>query len=182
MRKIVEEIRFSAKVSRPAEKERVSWLFIHLPQDASSKLPSRSMCSVEGTINGTEFAATLPPDGEGGHWLKVTEKLQKESGVRAGDAAEIVMRPAAVEPEPEVPSDLLAALATHPKARETWEQTTAVARRDWIQWISIGKLAETRQKRIDTTLDKLGKGMKRACCFDRSGMVGDRVSCPIAEE
>ena len=45
-----------------------------------------------------------------------------------------------------------------------------VARRDWIHWITSGKKAETRTKRIAVACDKLASGHRRACCFDRSGM------------
>jgi hypothetical protein len=38
-----------------------------LPKEASAKLPSRSMTSVEGMFNGLAFQATLEPDGQGGH-------------------------------------------------------------------------------------------------------------------
>jgi hypothetical protein len=49
----------------------VAWTFLTLPMEASVKLPSRGMASVEGTFNGLAFRATLQPDGHGGHWLKV---------------------------------------------------------------------------------------------------------------
>ena len=51
----------------------------------------------------------------------------------------------------------------------TWKDITTVARRDWIHWITSGKKAETRVKRIDVAIDKLACGNRRACCFDRSG-------------
>ncbi|MBP6797828.1 MAG: YdeI/OmpD-associated family protein, partial [Luteimonas sp.] len=51
-----------------------------------------------------------------------------------------------------------------------WEDITPVARRDWIHWVTSGKKAETRAKRIGTACDKLASGQRRACCFDRSGM------------
>ena len=69
-----------------------------------------------------------------------------------------------------MPSDLRKALAADDEARSTWKDITAVARRDWIHWITSGKKAETRAKRIEVARDKLACGNRRACCFDRSGM------------
>ena len=66
--------------------------------------------------------------------------------------------------------DLRKALAADPAAKETWGDITAVARRDWIQWVTSGKKAETRVKRIASGCDMLASGKRRACCFDRSGM------------
>ncbi len=177
-------IRFTAKLCRPKTTETVvSWTFLILPKDASAKLPSRGMTSVEGTLNGFAFRATLEPDGQGGHWLKVDQKLRESAGVEAGDLIPLEIAPVAVEPEPEVPDDLRQALVTAPlKASETWSDLTPVARRDWIHWITSGKRAETRVKRIGVAISKLSAGDRRPCCFDRSGMYSKSLSCPVADD
>src|SRR5947207_730047 len=65
MTKTVSKIRFRAKLFRPAATAKVgSWTFLTLPKDASAKLPSRGMTTVEGTINDFPFRATLEPDGQ----------------------------------------------------------------------------------------------------------------------
>ncbi len=80
-----------------------------------------------------------------------------------------------------VPPVLQAALAGAPvKAREVWEDITPIARRDWIHWITSGKKAETRVKRVQTACSMLASGKRRACCFDRSGMYSKSLSAPKA--
>lgn len=184
MTKTASKIHFSAKLFRPkATAKSVSWTFLTLPQEASAKLPSRGMTSVEGTLNGFPFSATLEPDGQGGHWLKVVQKLRETARAEAGDLVTLQIAPVAVEPEPEVPDDLRKALAAAPpKASETWSGITPLARRDWIHWITSGKRAETRGKRIDVAISKLSAGDRRPCCFDRSGMYGKSLSCPVADD
>ena len=112
-------IRFKAKLLRPAENEKPdSWTFLILPKNASTKLPSRGMTAIEGTLNGFAFQATLEPDGQKSHWLKVDRKLSEAAGAEAGDVVALDIAPAAEEPEPAVPSDLRKALAAAaPKAR-----------------------------------------------------------------
>src|SRR5436189_3584596 len=84
MTKTASKIRFRAKLFRPAATAKVgSWTFLILPKDASAKLPSRGMTTVEGTINGFTFRATLEPDGQKSHWLKVDRKLHEAAGGRA---------------------------------------------------------------------------------------------------
>lgn len=163
------KIRFKAKLLRPSEPAGAAWLFLVLPKAASAKLPARSMVSVEGIFAGQPFQATLEPDGEGSHWLKVDEALRKAAGVEAGAMVALEMAPVDKEPEPEVPADVRKAFAAHPDALATWQDITPVARRDWIHWITSGKKAETRVKRIATACDMLASGKRRACCFDRSG-------------
>ena len=184
MAKSASKIRFKAKLHRPAGAAKgESWTFLSLPKDASKKLPTRSMQSVEGTFSGVSFAATLEPDGQGGHWLRVEPGLREAAGAKVGAVVELEIAPVAVEPEPKVPADFKKALAAAtPKARETWSAITAIARRDWIFWIVSGKKAETRVKRIEVALSKLSAGNRRPCCFDRSGMYDKSLSCPIADD
>ena len=183
MTRSASNIRFKATLHRPANAEKgASWTFLVLPKAASGKLPSRSMTSVEGSFNGEPFAATLEPDGQGSHWLKVDSSLRQAAGVEAGDEVTLEIRPAEREPEPEVPADLGKALAATPEARSVWDDITPVARRDWIHWITSGKREETRVRRIEVACDKLAKGQRRACCFDRSGMYSKSLAAPVAAD
>ncbi|MCG3128627.1 MAG: hypothetical protein CHACPFDD_03516 [Phycisphaerae bacterium] len=183
-------IRFRTTLLRPKSADKRSdWAFLILPKDASTELPSRGQVTVEGTFNGVAFQATLQPDGQGGHWLKVDRKLREAAGapgtagLQAGDVVTLEIAPVAEEPEPTVPPDLRKALAAAPpKAREVWADVTPAARRDFIHWITSGKKAETRVKRIATACDMLAKGKRRPCCFDRSGMYDKSLSCPVADD
>jgi hypothetical protein len=178
------KVLFRATLLRPvATAKAVAWTFLILPREASAKLPSRGVTSVEGTFNGLAFRATLPPDGQGGHWLKVDRKLREAAGAEAGDVVSLEIAPVAEEPEPRVPADLRKALtAAQPKAQAVWSDITPIARRDWIQWIESAKRAETRLKRIESACDMLAKGKRRPCCFDRSGMFARNLTCPVADE
>ena len=177
-------IRFTATLLRPkTDDTTVAWTFLTLPKQASARLPSRGMASVEGTFNGVAFCATLEPDGQGGHWLKVAPELRRAAGAEVGDVVALEIAPMTDEPEPAVPADLRQALAAaHLKARAAWSDITALARRDWIQWIESAKREETRRKRIDSACDMLAKGKRRPCCFDRSGMYAKNISCPVADD
>ena len=185
-------IRFKAKLFRPAmeparpradqrEKSEDSWTFLILPKNASAKLPSRSVTTIEGTINGVPFQAALEPDGQKSHWLRVDRKLREAAGAEAGDVVRLEIAPAAKEPEPEVPPDLRKALeAAAPKTRKLWSEITTNARRDWIHWITSAKQAETRARRIKNACSMLAAGKRRVCCFDRSGFYSKSMSAPKA--
>lgn len=173
-------IRFQARLSRPASPKGASWTFLVLPKDASARLPTRSMTSVGGTLAGQPFEATLEPDGKGSHWLKVPKALREAAAVEAGDKLTVEIAPLDRQLEPKIPADLRDALKAHPAAKATWDATTTVARRDWVAWMTSGKKAETRTKRLAAMMDMLEHGKKRVCCFDRSGMAGNNFSAPEA--
>jgi len=136
------------------------------------------MTSVEGTVNGSPFRATLEPDGQGSHWLKVSQKMREAAGADAGDIVTLEIEPAREEPEPRVPPDLRKALEAAPKARALWPEITPIARRDWIHWITSAKSPETRTRRIKNTCAMLAAGKRRVCCFDRSGIYSKSFSSP----
>ena len=151
-----------------------SWTILRLPEEASAKLPSRGMTMVSGTMNGIPFRTLLEPDGryapgqQSSHWFSPDQKLLDDAGATAGDSVEISMEPSKEWIEPEVPEDLKIALSASPKAEALWEDITPLARWDWIRWIRAVKTPETRQKHIEVALDKLNKGMRRPCCFNRN--------------
>ena len=175
-------IRFKATLFRPAESEKGdSWTFLVLPKNASAKLPSRGMTAVEGTINGFPFQATLEPDGQKSHWLRVDRNLSEAARAEAGDIVALEISLAAEEPEPKIPSDLRKALAAAaPKTRALWSDITPIARRDWIHWITSAKQSETRARRIKNACSMLSAGKRRPCCFDRSGFYSKSLSAPKA--
>ena len=171
-----------ARLLRPASPKGATWSFLVLPANASAKLPTRGMATVDGTLDGHAFQATLEPDGEGSHWLKVTRAMRVAAGATVGDTVVLEITPVAEEPEPGVPADLRKALAAARDAKAVWSDITAVARRDWIHWITSGKKAETRERRIANACDMLASGKRRACCFDRSGIYSKGMSAPEAAE
>lgn len=174
-------IRCKAKLLRPASPGHgAGWSFLILSRGASAKLPSRGLVTVDGTLDGHPFQATLQPDGDGGHWLKVDDALRDAADVAAGDTVALEIAPVAQEPEPKVPADLRKALAAQPEAKATWSDITPVARRDWIFWITSAKRRETRARRVGTACDMLASGKRRACCFDRSGKYGGGMGAPEA--
>lgn len=171
--------RFEATLLCPAKSDgQGSWAFLVLPKSVSEKLPRRGRTSVDGTLNGHPFRATLEPDGQLSHWLKVGSELREASGVEIGDAVTVEVAPVAEEPEPALPPDLLEALNAKPDARVVWNATTTIARIDWIHWIESARQSSTRKSRVENASDMLASGKKRVCCFDQSGYYSKSLSAP----
>lgn len=170
---------FNTKLLRPAKLgEGDTWTFLVLPKAASDILPRRGRTSVTGTINGYPFQATLEPDGQLSHWLRVSKELREGAGASIGEMVKVQICPADPEPEPQLPDDLQEVLAASPAARSTWEDTTTIARLDWIHWIESAKQAKTRRRRIENACEMLSSGKKRVCCFDQSGYYSKSLSAP----
>ncbi len=175
--------RFQATLQRPRQADGESaWAFVVLPKAVSETLPRRGRTSIDGVLNGHRFTATLEPDGQLSHWLRVDAALQAAAGVAVGDVVTLQIEPVANEPEPALPSDLEDALAAAPAARSVWDATTTIARVDWIHWVTSAKQAKTRVKRIRDACDMLASGKKRVCCFDPSGYYSKALRAPEAAD
>ncbi len=150
------------------------WVILRLPQDASAKLPSRGMTMVAGSFNGIPFKAVLEPDGvyasdkKPSHWFAPDKKLLTEAKTKEGDTVQVYLEPTKEWIEPQVPEDVKKALSTSQKAEALWKDITPMARWDWIRWVRAVKTEETRQKHLEVMLDKLNRGMRRPCCFNRN--------------
>ncbi len=139
-------------------------LIIRIPKDISMSFSSRSLVMAEGTINGRDFHLPLEPDGLGSHWLAVPAELS----VRPGTTAQVSIRESETWIEPDLPNDIFEALQAKPTQHRIWESLTVKARWEWIRWIASTKNDATRSKRITVMLDKLRKGDRRPCCFNRN--------------
>lgn len=172
---------FEARLLQPADPGKGdSWAFLVIPKSASDTLPRRGRTTVDGTLNGCSFQATLEPDGQLSHWLKVSRELREAAGAEVGDLVSVSIVPAEPEPEPQPPDDLQEALAASPEALATWNETTTIARIDWIHWVESAKQAKTRKSRVDGACDMLASGKKRVCCFDQSGYYSKSLKAPQA--
>jgi len=64
-----------------------------------------------------------------------------------------------------LPSDFRKAIESDVTVRNLWGDITPLARNEWICWVTSAKKEETRKRRIEVGIDKLGRGMRRPCCW-----------------
>jgi hypothetical protein len=64
-----------------------------------------------------------------------------------------------------LPEDFRKAIEGNAKVLALWQDITPLARNEWICWVTSGKLAETRNIRIQKGISKMKGGMRRPCCW-----------------
>jgi hypothetical protein len=142
---------------------------VRLPEPASRQLPSRGQVAVRGSINGHEFRTVVEPDGYKGHWMKIDPALRQSAHISPGDHVTITLETTPHWPEPDVPEDLSAALASAlPNITDIWNDITPMARWEWVRWVNATANPVTRQRRVEVTIAKMKSGKRRPCCFDLS--------------
>jgi hypothetical protein len=142
---------------------------LRLPENASQLLPSRGQVAVRGSINDVEFRTVVEPDGMKGHWIRLDRRLRKATGISAGDPVRVAIEVVSEWPEPDVPSDLSAALSGAPdEIRAIWQDITPMARWEWVRWVNATPNPATRERRVEVAVSTMNDGKRRPCCFDRS--------------
>ena len=66
-----------------------------------------------------------------------------------------------VRPELPMPADLAAGLKRNARAAATWTGFSPSCRREYIEWIIEAKCPETREQRLETTLEWVAEGKQR---------------------
>ena len=80
------ELRFSGPLAHPTMP--ASWTVVAVPESRIAFGTGRTV-KVGGTIDGHPFAATLLPDGNGGHFLSLNAALRRAVGKHIGDIVDV---------------------------------------------------------------------------------------------
>lgn len=117
--------------------------------------------SVAGTLNETEIQGTLIPVGKTGrHRLFINSAMRNLAAVSAGDTIRMEIRPVTYG-KVDAPRDLSKALKSGGGAWSIFAKYPPSHKRELLRYIDEAKTAETRKKRIQTTVDHvLGKAAK----------------------
>ena len=76
-----------------------------------------------------------------------------------------------------MPPDLAAALAAAPQqVQDLWNQTTPMARSEWVRSVNATKNPDTRRRRVDVSISKMNSGKRRPCCFNLSACTDPDLS------
>lgn len=75
--------------------------------------------------------------------------------------------PRAAKAELPIPPDFAAALGAHPAARATLDGFAPSHRREYVEWITEAKRADTRARRIEQAIAQLAEGKKRNWKYEK---------------
>ena len=115
---------------------------------------SKDLVSGAGQFGKLTSIRDLPPRSKLVKLVRDAAKLN-ESG------ATVPRRPRAAPTPVKVPPDLSKALHTNAHAKTTFESFSLSHKREYVEWILEAKTPETRQRRLDTTIQWLSEGKPR---------------------
>jgi hypothetical protein len=157
------------------------FLFAKIPPELSKAHLRLGRITARISIGSSHFDAQMEPDGKLGHWFIIPSSVAKKEALTIKERASFILSCLEKQPEPLPPADFETLLKNNPSAQKTWDNTTTLAKIDWIHWMESAKQEKTKHERAANAIDMLEKGKKRVCCFDPSGFYSKALTCPVEE-
>lgn len=133
--------------------------FVEVPFDVE-KAFGKKRVPIRATIDGEPYRGSLVRMGGDCHMLLVRKAIREKIGKQAGDNVAVTLREDTAPRTVKVPSDVSRALRTKPAAHEFFQNLSFTHKREYIEWISGAKQAETRERRLARMLDLLKQKQK----------------------
>jgi hypothetical protein len=126
---------------------------VELPFDAKERF-GNARAPVRGTINGTDYRTTVAVYG-GVHLIGFKRDLRERAGVAIGDEVEVTIERDDEPRTVELPAALDAALGRDERAKAAFDGLSYSHRREYAEWIAEAKRDDTRERRVEQTLETL---------------------------
>jgi hypothetical protein len=133
---------------------------IDVPFDVEKSFGGRGRVPVRGTLNGAPYRASVFRMGGDCHFMVVNRKLRESAGVSGGETVPVTMER---DDEPRVitpPEDFARALKVNKEAQSTWDKLSYTHQREHVEHIEDAKKPDTRQRRIERSIQLLASGKK----------------------
>jgi len=114
---------------------------------------------VRATVNHVTLRTTVSVYG-GRSYVGFRKEIQEAAGIRIGDRIRVRIEPDIEPREIDVPDDLARALGKDQTASQTFDGLSYTHRKEYVQWVMEAKRPETRQRRVDRTIEMLRAGTK----------------------
>lgn len=134
--------------------------WVTLPFDVKSVYGTGGWVKVKATFDGQEYRGSIADMGTGNHILIVTKEIRKVIKKDIGAKVSVTIEKDTSERQVEVPTELEELLKLNTSAAEFYETLSYTNRKEYANWISSAKRAETKEKRLKETLRRLNAGIK----------------------
>lgn len=134
--------------------------YIEFPFDVEKEFGTKGQVKVLATFDGYEYRGSLVKMGHPCHRLGLTQQVRTAIGKNPGDFVRVVLKKDDSLRVVEVPDDLARLLDHHPEVCAYFDGLSFTHRKEYVQWITSAKKPDTRQRRIEKTLEMLLEKIK----------------------
>ena len=148
---------FEAVIEKPPK---TPGAYVIIPFDVREVYGTKGRVQVKAAFDGYAYRGSLAPMGGGRHVLGVRKDIQQAIGKTHGDRVKVVIEPDTEPRVVTVPKDLQKLLDENPKGKAVFEKLSYTHRKEYVNWIESAKKEETRQRRLERSLEMLQENVK----------------------
>jgi hypothetical protein len=137
----------------------VGGAYVTIPFDVEDVFAKKRV-KIKAIIDGEPYRGTLVRMGGPHHMLPVLKEIRQRIGKSFGDSVAVELEEDLEIRQVEAPQDLQVALEKNPSAHAFFERLSYTHQKEYVNWIAGAKRDETRQKRIQQTIDMLEQGTR----------------------
>lgn len=131
--------------------------YVIVPFDVEQAFGKKRV-KIKATIEGEPYRGSLVRMGTPHHMLLVLKEIREKIGKSFGDEVAIELEEDLNPRQVEIPPDLQQALQASPTEQALFNQLSYNHQREYVRWVTEAKCAETRQVRIQRTIELLKQG------------------------
>lgn len=132
---------------------------VMFPYDVEAEFGVKARVPVKATFDGVPYSGSLVKCGPEGHMLGVLKGIREQIGKGPGDAIDVVVWKDEAERSVDVPL-AFQNLMTKAGVLAFFGSLSFTNRKEYCRWISEAKREETRQMRLNKSIEMLRKGVK----------------------
>ena len=128
---------------------------IVVPPEAIAALAAGKKPAVLVSVNGYDYPSTVAVMA-GAYMIPFASDHRKATGLKAGDAIEVVLTLETTPRQVEVPADLAEALDAA-GLRAAFDGSAPSRRKEWVRQVAEAKAADTRARRVVKVVGEVGE-------------------------
>ena len=133
--------------------------FVEVPPQVVADFGKKGQVKVRVEVDGYVFRTSIAPYG-GKHLLGLRKEIREAIGKTDGDTIRVSMEIDSEARIVEVPDDFAQAMAAQASIRAGFDKLSFTHQKEYVEWITESKRAETRQRRIEKAIQMLQENVK----------------------
>jgi hypothetical protein len=128
--------------------------YVTIPFDVEQTFGKKRV-KIKAVIEGEPYRGTLLRMGGPQHMLLVLKEIRKKIGKSFGDEVTVELEEDLEPRQVELPADLQQALEANPNAKYIFNHLSYTHQREYVRWVMEAKRDQTRQERVQRTVEML---------------------------
>ena len=143
--------KFNAEIKKIEGKDGA---YIEIPFDVEEVYGAKRV-KVKATFDGVEYRGSIVKMGLPCYIIGITKEIRKNIEKEPGDIIEVTIEKDEEDRVVEIPTDFKERIELDNNIKEFWNTLSFSLQKKYVTWITSAKKEDTRNKRIDTAIEKL---------------------------